>query len=110
VTHPPEIAGLVAHRRWTDREQWTSCNIGHLKTGTVFVLPDEHPIRPVVLAEDPSREDVPDRISPHVDAENAGLLIGQARYLDTGEATDFKLRANTSVLTRCDLYYAPNPA
>jgi len=104
IDYLPEIAGLAATRRWTDREQWTRCAIGHLKTGTVFALPDERPLRPVVLAA-AERRDVPDKISPHIDAENAGLLVGEARYLDTGEPTDFKLRADTSVLTRCDLHY-----
>lgn len=100
-----EVAGLKAHRRWTDREQWTTCHIGHLKVGTVFALPDERPIRPVVLAEAPHRIDVPEHISPHMNPESAGVLIGEARYADTGEAADFKLHAGTSVLTRCDLHY-----
>jgi hypothetical protein len=43
-----------------------------------------------------------------MNATSAGLLIGEARYIDTGEATDFKLRADTSVLTRCDLHYTRN--
>lgn len=103
--YPPQIAGLTATLRWPDREQWTTCHIGHLKTGTVFALPDERPIRPVVLTAPPDRVDVPDRISPHMNAESAGVLIGEAHYLDTGEATDFKLRADKSVLTRCDLHY-----
>lgn len=103
--HLTEISGLTATRRWTDREQWTTCNLGHLKVGTVFALPGERPIRPVVLTETPDRVDVPDRISPHMDPENAGVLIGEARYIDTGEPADFKLRADTSVLTRCDLHY-----
>ncbi|MGW2861976.1 hypothetical protein [Streptomyces sp. NPDC001205] len=100
-----EIAGFVARRRWTDREQWTACHIGHLKVGEVFALPDDRPIRPVMLAATPHRVDVPDQLSPHTDPESAGVLIGQACYLDTGEPTDFKLRAGTSVLTRCDLHY-----
>ncbi|MCQ8830375.1 hypothetical protein [Streptomyces malaysiensis] len=106
--HLTEIAGLVARRRWTDREQWTTCHLGSLRVGAVFALPDERPLRPVVLAEAPRREDVPDHISPHMNKESAGLLIGEARYLDTGEPTDFKLRADTSVLTRCDLHYTTN--
>jgi hypothetical protein len=100
-----EIAGLKTQRRWIDREQWTTCHIGHLKIGTVFALPDERPIRAVVLAGAPRRVDVPDCISPHMDPESAGVLIGEARYVDTGEPVDFKLRAGTSVLTRCDLQY-----
>ncbi|HEY9353646.1 MAG TPA: hypothetical protein VIP28_10360 [Nocardioides sp.] len=108
--HLPEIAGLTATRRWRDREQWTTCGTGHLKLGTVFALPGEQPARPVVLVEVPDRVDVPARLSPHVDPEYAGVLIGQARYLDTGEPTDFKLRAATSVLTRCDLHYTPTGA
>lgn len=102
-----EIATLVARRRWADREQWTTCHIGHLKVGTVFALPDERPIRPVVLAEVPDRVDVPEYISPHMNATSAGVLIGEARYVDTGEPADFKFRADTSVLTRCDLHYTP---
>lgn len=105
VGHLVEIAGLTACRRWADREQWTTCRIGHLKVGTVFALPDERAVRPVVLAEAPRRVDVPNRISPHMGLEGAGVLVGEARYVDTGEATDFKLRADTSVLTRCDLHY-----
>lgn len=107
--HPAEIAGLEARRRWTDRERWTTCGIGHLKVGTVFALPGERPIRPVVLTA-VDRTAIPDRISPHMDAESAGLMIGEVRYLDTGEAVDFKLSANTSALTRCDLHYARTTA
>ncbi|MFJ2202423.1 hypothetical protein [Streptomyces violaceusniger] len=105
--HLTEIAGLVARRRWTDREQWTTCHLGSLRVGTVFALPDERPLRPVVLVGDPRREDVPDRISPHMNTTSVGLLIGEVGYLDTGEAADFKLRADTSVLTCCDLHYTP---
>ncbi|MGW7688790.1 hypothetical protein ACWGMA_07840 [Streptomyces asiaticus] len=100
-----EIAALVARRRWSDREQWTTCHIGHLKVGAVFALPDKLPIRPVMLATAPHRVDVPEHISPHMDPESAGVLIGEAHYVDTGEPVDFKLRAGTSVLTRCDLHY-----
>lgn len=105
-----QIADLIACRRWTDREQWTTCNIGHLKVGTVFALTDELPIRSVMLAAAPHRVDVPDRLSPHVDPESAGVLIGEARYVDTGDPVDFKLRAGKSVLTRCDLHYVPKTA
>ncbi|MDW6058203.1 hypothetical protein SAZ11_08895 [Streptomyces sp. FXJ1.4098] len=108
--HLHEIAGLFARRRWTDREQWTTRHIGGLKVGAVFALPGERPIRPVVLTGPPRREDVPDQISPHMNATSAGLLIGEVCYLDTAEYTDFKLRADTSVLTRCDLHYTPKTA
>lgn len=96
-----EVAGMAATiRPYFDRERWTTCCISSLDIGHVFALPgDGDPLRPVVLASARAEE------SP---GETYGWVIGEANYIDTGEpASEFKLRANRSVLTRCDLRYAP---
>lgn len=96
-----EVAGMAAAiAPHFDRERWTTCYIGSLNIGHVFALPgDGGPLRPVVLTGARVEE------SP---GETYGWVIGEASYIDTDEpASEFKLRANRSVLTRCDLHYAP---
>lgn len=110
VLYLPEIAGRAPGRRPDfDREQWTTCHLGSLTPGMVFALPGarREPVRPVVLAEVPRREDVPEHIDPHMNAESQGVLVGEAIHVDTGEAVAFRLLARTPVLTRCDLRYEP---
>jgi hypothetical protein len=97
--HLPEIAGLIATIRPDfDRERWTTCSIGHLDVGEVFAMPADHS-RPVVLVEKKTVEVSDGYIT-------TAMVVGEVRYIDTGEAVPVDLRANTSVLTRCDLVYA----
>lgn len=108
VPYLPEIAGMTPQRReFFDRESWTTCHIGQLPVGTVFILPGQRnrPLRPVVLAEAPRHEVGPQDWTPHLDRTSQGLLIGEAVHVDTGEREAFDLPARTPVLTRCDLRY-----
>lgn len=92
----PHIAGMTAAVRPDfDREQWTTCRLGRLTPGTVIALPDG-PVRPLVLTATRT-EDVP--------GDFHAWMVGEARHIDTAAVEEFKLRADTSVPTRCDLHY-----
>nr|WSX25521.1 hypothetical protein OG690_38200 [Streptomyces tubercidicus] len=80
-----------------DREQWTTCYIGRLAIGDLFAFTTESPMRPAVLTE---------KRSEYIPGEAHGWVAGAARYVDTGDlVAEFKVRANASVVVRCDMHY-----
>ena len=81
-----------------DREHWTTCRITRLVVGDVFAFRAERH-RPAVL-EAVRAEDVP--------GDEYGLILGVARYLGTGDAEEFNMRGNVSILIRCDMHYEPS--
>ncbi|MER7814529.1 hypothetical protein [Streptomyces sp. NPDC096153] len=102
TTHLPTIGALTAVTvPDIDREKWTTCYIGRLVVGDVLSLPGG-PIRPVVLVE---REEENEELGD----ETYGRVTGTVRNIVTGDTGTFALRANTSVVTRCDLLYVTTP-
>lgn len=98
VTYLPVIAGLSAAAVPDfGREKWSTCYVGRLEPGDVFSFTGEVPLRPAVLLE--KRSEV-------IPGEAHGWVAGVARYVDTGAlAGEFKVRANTSTVVRCDMRY-----
>jgi hypothetical protein len=72
-----------------DRERWSTCYIKRLTVGKIIALPEDRPVRPVVITATCTEIATDDR------GYTKATTAVTAAYLDTGE--------RTSVLTRCDL-------
>lgn len=99
--HLPTIAGLAATRtQFFDREQWTTARIDRAEVGDVLMFRGDD--RPMVVTA-VRCESIP--------GQEYGWMIGTAAPVDGAAPVEFKHRANTSVLARCDLLYtAPRTA